>query len=151
MNNDEVVSVLNDLLETTRDGEYGFRTCGAQCERPQLKGILEARAVDCERAAAELELAVIGLGGTPAGGGTTSGALHRGWVTLRGAVSAVDDLAMLEECESGEDKALAHYREAIALPLPTDVMAMVRRQYEGTKKNHDQIRALRDQMRLAKQ
>jgi hypothetical protein len=30
-------------------------------------------------------------------------------------------------------------------PLPAEVMSVVQRQYEGVKRNHDQIRTLRDQ------
>ncbi len=147
MDNEDVVDVLNDLLENCRDGEYGFRTCAQQAESPEIKAAFEVRATDCERAGVELRAAVIALGGEPAEGGTASGALHRGWVTLRASVSAVDDLAILEECERGEDAALARYREAIDQPLPESVATIVRRQYEGTKKNHDVVRALRDRFK----
>lgn len=147
MDTDDLIEVLNDLLDNCRDGEYGFRTCSAQCESPELKAVFEARAVDCQRAAAELESAVAGLGGTPAEGGTTAGALHRGWVTLRGTVSANDDLSILEECERGEDAALERYRDALKETLPANIASMVRAQYEGTKRNHDQVRNLRDRMK----
>lgn len=150
MDNDDVVEVLNDLLENCRDGEYGFRTCSQQAESPELKAAFEMRAADCERAGVELKAAIVSLGGDPAEGGTASGALHRGWVTLRASVSAVNDLDILEECERGEDAALARYREAIEQPLPSSIAAIVRRQYEGTKKNHDQVRTLRDRFRALK-
>lgn len=144
MDNEDVVDVLNDLLENCRDGEYGFRTCAQQVASPELKATFEVRAIDCERAGVELEAAVISLGGEPAAGGTASGALHRGWVTLRASVSAVDDVAILEECERGEDAAVARYRAAIEQPLPASIEAMVRRQHEGARKNHDVIRSLRE-------
>lgn len=32
MDNKDVASVLNDLLENARDGEYGFRTCAEEVE-----------------------------------------------------------------------------------------------------------------------
>jgi len=40
-----------------------------------------------------------------------------------------------------------NYRDAIKEDLPDDVAAVVQRQYEGVKRNHDQIRALRNQHR----
>jgi uncharacterized protein (TIGR02284 family) len=147
MDNDDVVDVLNDLLETCRDGEYGFRTCAQQAESPELKAAFEVRAGDCERAGVELKAAIVALSGNPAEGGTASGALHRGWVTLRASVSAVDDVSILEECERGEDSALGRYREAIQQSLPESIAAIVRRQYEGTKKNHDEVRAMRDRFK----
>lgn len=59
------------------------------------------------------------------------------------------DLTILEECERGEDSALEAYREAIKEPLPADVAAVVQKQYEGVKRNHDQIRSMRDSMKAA--
>ena len=41
------------------------------------------------------------------------------------------------------------YRDALKQPLPADVMSVVQSQYEGVKRNHDQIRTLRNQVRAA--
>ena len=56
---------------------------------------------------------------------------------------------MLDECERGEDAALERYRDALKEPLSADIMAVVQRQYEGVKRNHDQIRTLRNQARAS--
>ena len=64
--------------------------------------------------------------------------------SLRGSVGAMSDLAMLEECERGEDAALARYRKALQLQLPADLRAVIERQAEGVQRNHDQIKQLRD-------
>jgi uncharacterized protein (TIGR02284 family) len=56
---------------------------------------------------------------------------------------------MLNECERGEDAAMERYRAALKAPLPADVMSVVQKQYEGVKRNHDQIRTLRNQVRAA--
>ncbi|MDQ3214853.1 MAG: PA2169 family four-helix-bundle protein, partial [Pseudomonadota bacterium] len=48
------------------------------------------------------------------------------------------------ECERGEDIALNRYRKALEEDLPSDVEQVVRRQHEGVRRNHDQIKALRD-------
>lgn len=54
------------------------------------------------------------------------------------------DQAMLDECERGEDRALARYRKASGQSLPPAVQAVVSKQLQGTQRNHDQIKALRD-------
>ena len=51
---------------------------------------------------------------------------------------------MLEECERGEDAAVARYRKALNAALPADVRALLERQAQGAKRNHDEVRALRD-------
>jgi len=144
MDRDDVVETLNDLIENCKDGEYGFRTCAEQAKSADLKGVFTQRAGDCQQAAQELQSLVTRFGGTPDTGGSVSGAAHRGWVAVRGAVALNDDLAMLNECERGEDIALNRYRKALEEDLPADVEQVVRRQYEGARRNHDQIKALRD-------
>lgn len=149
MDNDDVIGVLNDLLETSRDGEFGFHASAEHAQGPTLKALLERRAAQCRQAAEELTQHIQRLGGSPHKGGTASGALHRGWVAVRGTLAGYSDQAMLEECERGEDAALARYRKALKQPLPSDVRQLVEAQCEGVQRNHDQIRTLRDQGRAA--
>lgn len=144
MERDDVVEVLNDLIENCKDGEYGFRTCAEHTESANLKSAFTQRAGECRSAAQELQTLVTRFGGKPDTGGTASGAVHRGWIAVRGAVALDDDQAMLNECERGEDIALNRYRKALEKDLPADVEQVVRPQYEGARRNHDQIKALRD-------
>jgi uncharacterized protein (TIGR02284 family) len=143
----EVVDILNDLLETSRDGEYGFRTCAEEVKSPEMKRLFTERAASCAQAASELSQLIIANGGKPAEGGTATGAIHRGWVHVKGMVGANSELSMLEECERGEDAAMARYRKALRYNLPPDVRGVVERQAEGAQRNHDQIKVLRDQAR----
>lgn len=144
MDRDDVVETLNDLIENCKDGEYGFRTCADKAKSANLKSAFAQRAGECAQAAQELQTLVTQFGGTPDTGGSVSGAAHRGWIAVRGAVALDDDQAMLNECERGEDIALNRYRKALEEDLPPEVEQVVRRQYEGARRNHDQIKALRD-------
>ena len=144
MDNDDVVDVLNDLLESSRDGEYGFHASAEHAESGELKGIFQRHSRECAAAAVELEHEIRRLGGDPASGGSVSGALHRGWVSVKTALSTNDDKAVLEECERGEDAAVARYRKALKANLPADIRALLERQSQGAQRNHDEVRALRD-------
>ncbi len=144
MDRDDVVETLNDLIETSKDGEYGFQQCAEHAKSANLKSVFTQRAGECRQAAQELQPLVTRFGGTPDTGGSASGAMHRGWIAVRGAVAFDDDQAMLNECERGEDIALNRYRKALEQSLPPEVEQVVRRQYEGARRNHDQIKALRD-------
>ena len=147
--NKDVVDLLNDLIETSKDGEYGFKECAEQAKSPDIKSTLAARSRDCATAAADLQRLVASYGGTPETGGSASGALHRGWVSVRTALTSKDDLAVLEEAERGEDAALKKYREVSAKVLPADVASVIATQLQGTQRNHDQIKALRDRVKAA--
>lgn len=146
MEHAEVIETLNDLIENCKDGELGFRTCAEHARAPELKALFERRSHGCREAAEQLQSIVARLGGAPDDGGSASGALHRGWVNLRGTLALDDDKAMLEECERGEDLAVARYRRALEDDLPAEIAAVVRRQYEGARRNHDEIKALRDRL-----
>jgi uncharacterized protein (TIGR02284 family) len=149
MSNDDIIDGLNDLIETSKDGEYGFRTSADYLRDPNIKQNFLSRAEECRQAAAELQALVVQLGGSAEDSGSAAGALHRGWVAVKGTLAGYSDKAILEETERGEDTALAAYREALEEPLPADVRAIVERQYEGVKRNHALVRSLRDQARAA--
>jgi uncharacterized protein (TIGR02284 family) len=148
MDNSEVVDVLNDLIETSKDGEYGFTTCSERATSVELKQTFLRRAGDCARGARELQALVVQYGGKAEDSGTMAGAVHRGWVSVRDALSGTSDQAILDECERGEDVALSRYRKALKQEgLPATVRQVVERQMAGVQANHDQIKALRDALR----
>jgi uncharacterized protein (TIGR02284 family) len=145
------ISVFNDLIETSKDGEKGFRTSAEDTRNGELKSVFVARARDCAKAAADLQQIVTRLGGEPDSGGSVAGAVQRGWVNLKSSVTGRSDLAILEECERGEDVAKARYRKALEVDLPDDIRDIVQRQYDGVVRNHDQVLELRDRYRSTPQ
>jgi uncharacterized protein (TIGR02284 family) len=149
MDNERIIHVLNDLIEKCKDGEYGFRTSAEHVKAPELRQLLASRADDCALGASELQAQVVQLGGKPDTGGSVSGAMHRGWVSVKATLSGYTDQAVLEECERGEDSAMTAYMKALKDPLPDAVRLVVDRQYLGVKRNHDVIRELRDRERAA--
>ena len=146
---DDVIDALQDLVECCKDGEYGFRASAEQAKRQDLKAVFQQRAEDCRRGADELNAKIRSLGGKAEDSGSAMGAMHRGWVSVKTTLSTYDDKAVLEECERGEDNAMARYRKALKQQLPADVQQMVERQMQGVQRNHDQIKMLRDQFRAA--
>ncbi|KAA0695913.1 PA2169 family four-helix-bundle protein [Halopseudomonas laoshanensis] len=146
-NSKDVIEVLNDLIETSKDGEAGFKVCAEDVKRPDLKALFSDRAVECGKAASELQAIVFQLGGDPENSTSLAGDMHRRWVDLKSAITGKSDEAVLNECERGEDVAKKSYKEALEKDLPADVRAVVERQYQGVLRNHDQIKALRDSER----
>lgn len=142
--NQTAIDTLNLLIRTSRDGEAGFRACAEQLQSPELKELMLKRADDCTRAVDELAPLVTRLGGTPLEGTSAPGDAHRAWVVGRAALTGTDDHAVLDECERGEDIALADYRRAVRQELPDDVRQVVERELRGVQKNHDQVKAVRD-------
>jgi uncharacterized protein (TIGR02284 family) len=70
--------------------------------------------------------------------------MHRGWINLKSTITGMDDAAVLAEAERGEDSAKRAYESALKKDLPQDLRAIVERQYQGVKQNHDRVRDLRN-------
>ena len=85
MKDEEVIGVLNDLIETCKDGEYGFAKCAERVNTASLKGLMLKRSAGCRSAARELQSLVVRHGGEPTERGSVLGALHRGWVSVGSA------------------------------------------------------------------
>jgi uncharacterized protein (TIGR02284 family) len=89
------------------------------------------------------------MGGKAEDTGSVIGALHRGWVSVRGTLTGYSAESMLAECERGQDTLLAAYNKAREQNLPADVMDVVARQAEGVQQNHDRIKELRETLKAA--
>jgi uncharacterized protein (TIGR02284 family) len=147
MNTQDVIDALNRLIETCRDGEYGFLSSAEHVASPLLRTLFADRAAECRRAARDLQAAINAMGAEPSDGGSAAGAMHRGWVAVKGALAGFSDVTMLEECERGEDAAIERYRKALEVDLPADIRTLVQHQYEGAQRTHDEIRRLREEAR----
>lgn len=151
--NKDVISVLNELIEYSKDGEKGFKTSAEDVKNPELKTYFLQRAGECGSAASELQHQVRALGGDPETSTSVSGDLHRTWVNIKSALTGKDEEAVLNEVERGEDHALKAYKDALEklgklhMVPGNEVYAIVERQYHGVQRNHDQVKALRDRAR----
>jgi len=149
MEDAKIVDVLNELVETSRDGVAGFNTCAESAKEVMLKAYFETRKQECEQAVRDLNVEVAHHHGKAAEHGTIAGSLNRAWTNIKATVLTNDNLAVLEECEKAEDAALASYRKALKEDLPAHVKELVQKQCDGAKINHDRVRKLRDEHRQA--
>lgn len=140
--NDDVISTLNGLVETCKDGQNGFRTAAEGVKNRELTTLFNTYSQQRARFAADLQNEVRKLGGDPENTGSTAAAMHRGWINIKSAVTGEDEGAVIAECERGEDSAVKSYEDALNQDLPADVAATVRDQFTQVKEAHDRIRSL---------
>ena len=142
MNYDNVISTLNNLIETCKDGQEGFRQAAEGVKNSELQTLFNTYAQQRAQFAAELQNEVLHLGGEPEKSGSTIGALHHGWINIKSALTGGDESAVISECERGEDSSVRRYEDALKGELPNDIRALVERQFAQVKEAHDRIRAL---------
>jgi len=149
MTNDNVISTLNNLIETCKDGQQGFASAAEGVEKSDLKTVFYEIGQQRSQFAGELQSLVRELGGDPENAGSVSATLHRGWINIKSAVTGKDATAVLNEAERGEDAAVKAYKDALAEQLPANVMSVVQTQYNQVQAAHDKVRNLRDSHRTA--
>jgi uncharacterized protein (TIGR02284 family) len=141
----EVISTVNCLIETLKDGEKGFKEAAEAVKDPQLKSLFQEYAQQRSRFATELQTQARSLGESdPQKTSSTAGAMHRAWINLKSAVTSGDDKAILSECERGEDSAVHEFEEAMQDGLTSPLRDIVSRQFSEIKSAHDRVKHLRD-------
>lgn len=135
----EVISTLNNLIETCRDGQEGFRTAAEGVKSAELRELFQRYSQQRSGFADELQGEVRRLGGEPEQTGSIVASLHRGWMGLRAALEGGDDRAILSECERGETQALETFRSALGADMHASVRSMVERQFAEIKEAHNLI------------
>jgi uncharacterized protein (TIGR02284 family) len=132
-------AVLNQLIETCRDGERGFLYATDYVKDTLVKAIFTEAASQRQRFAADLLPHAQRLGGANESDGTTTAALHRGWMTIKDTLTGHDAKAILREAERGEEAALAAYKDALEGMLTPAARDMIERQYEDVRQTLDRI------------
>ena len=140
--NDNVISTLNGLIETCRDGQNGFQTAAGGVKNSELKTLFGSYSQQRAQFVGELQTEVRRLGGDPENTGSVAATLHRGWINIKSTVTGEDESAIISECERGEDSAVSTYRDALNEDLPANVRTVIERQYAEVKQAHDRIRSL---------
>jgi uncharacterized protein (TIGR02284 family) len=144
MKNDKVIGILNDLIEACRDGQAGFKEAAEYAESPDLKTFFRQESLERSQFAGDLQQQVQAIGGDPDKSGSTYGAVHRAWMTIKGTLTGKDDKSILSEVERGEDSAVEAFEDALRQGLPSNLMTIVEKQYVKIKGVHDRVKQMRD-------
>ena len=146
---EDAISTLEQLVETCRDGQNGYRDAAEHIKTPEIRNWFNQQSLERAQFAGELESQIQLLGKhDPDREGSVSGALHRKWFDLKEKISGSDE-SVLAEVERGEDNAKHNYEEALKKELPADVRVIVARQAQSIYSAHDHARMLRDQHKNA--
>jgi uncharacterized protein (TIGR02284 family) len=141
----EIVSTINSLIETLKDGQEGFKQAAEAVKDSELKSLFREYSQQRARFAGELQGQAQQLGESkPEDSSSAAGAMHRAWINLKSVVTSGDDHAILAECERGEDSAVKEYQKAMQNDLSSPIGETISRQYSEVKDAHDRIKNLRD-------
>jgi uncharacterized protein (TIGR02284 family) len=144
MDKNNAVSVIEDLVETCKDGQKGYQDAASHAKRLDLKTYFNEQSLERARFAGELEAELPRLGEPDKKvSGSVSATLHRAWIDTKVSLGA-GDKSILESVEAGEDNAKESYKKALNASLPGNIAEIVRRQAASVQQAHDKVKMLRD-------
>jgi uncharacterized protein (TIGR02284 family) len=149
MNENDVFSVIENLIETCKDGQKGYQDAASHVKRSDLKTYFNEQSLERSRFAGELEAELIRLGKPDKKvSGSVGGALRRAWIDTKVSLGG-GDKTILESVEAGEDSAKETYEKALTGDLPENIAQIVRRQATSVERAHDKVKSLRDAAKAA--
>jgi uncharacterized protein (TIGR02284 family) len=103
-NQEELVSVLNDLIRINNDRIVGYERASKESKDidVDLIATFNKMADQSRKYKAELVQQVSRLGGDAASDTTVSGKVYRVWMDLKAAITGKDRESILGSCEYGE-------------------------------------------------
>ena len=134
-----------ELVETLKDGEKGYATAADKLrdsDRPEWATTLQR--LSQQRAGVWREIVDMGheYGDDVDESGTVAAAVHRGWLSLKDAVTGDDPDAVLGAAETGEDHAVSEYEDAVKMDLSAGFREVVVRQQADVRAAREELRAL---------
>ena len=149
MDENNAISVVENLIETNKDGQKGYQDAAEHVKRSDLKTYFNEQSLERARFAGELETELVRLGKPDKKvSGSASAAMHRAWIDTKVALGG-GDKTILESVEKGEDNAKDTYSKALTGSLPGNLMEIVRRQAASVQRAHDKVKMLRDTAKAA--
>lgn len=143
MSTDEKVAA--QLIKTLENGKLGFERAAEKLEesdRSDLSGRFREFAAQRAEMSTELGAIAAAYGDDVEQRSTLPGAVHRGWMAVKDALSGSDADGVISAAEQGEDHALAEYRDALEADISQEFRPVVQRQMASVQAAHDFVRSL---------
>ena len=147
MSTDE--KVAKDLVQTLKDGRNGFTVAAERLrdgDHAPWAAVLERYSQ--QRAEFADQIVALGheYGDDVEASGSLAARLHRGWISLKDAVTGDQDAdAVLGAVVTGENHAVSEYAKALEADLSAGFRTMVLEQHRGIVAARDEIKALQTQ------
>src|SRR4051794_4712053 len=137
--------VSKDLVETLRDGEEGFAKAAeklADSDSPEIAVTFRRFSQQRAQFATELEELAKDYGDDVEESGSATGAVHRGWISVKDALTGSSPDAVLKAAQTGEDHAVSEYEKARDAALSDGLRTVVDRQYRDVVAARDEVATL---------
>jgi uncharacterized protein (TIGR02284 family) len=143
MSDDE--KVAKELVETLKDGERGFASAAEKLrDSDRTEWAATMQRLSEQRAGFRREIVEMGhdYGDDVDASGSATAALHRGWISLKDAVTGDDAGSVLGAAVTGEDHAVSEYEKGLEKDLSAGFREVVSRQHAAVVAARNEVKAL---------
>lgn len=138
------ITVLNSLINTTYDSIKGYEESADDIKSDRIAELFREGARERREVVTQLQQAVTRMGGTPQNDGSTLGAAHQTFLSIKEAITGHSDSAIVNEVERGEDYIKEKFETALQnADLSPDTRQVVQSAYGTIQRGHDRARDLK--------
>lgn len=144
---DKQTRLINDLILINNDRVVGYQKAIEELkeEDADLKVLFKEMKNQSKNYITELTEEVKKAGHTVEKGTTNAGKIYRVWMDVKAFFGGFDRKVVLDNCEDGEDAALAAYNDALASEgLTPSVRSLLTKHHAGLKVSYNRIKALKN-------
>ena len=137
--------IAKDLVETLKDGRDGFTAAAERLrgsDQPELAATMQRLAEQRAQFAGEIVAMGHDYGDDVDESGSAAGALHRGWLKVKDAVTGDDAGSVLGAAVTGEDHAVSEYEKALGEDLSDGFRSVLQRQHASVVAARDEVSQL---------
>lgn len=138
--------LLNDLILINNDRVVGYQKAMEELKKEDsdLKLLFQEKINQSNTYKTELSQEIIKTGHKVETGTTNAGKIYRVWMDVKAFFGGSDRKVVLDNCEDGEDAALAAYNDALSSEgLSTEVRSLLTNHHAGLKIAYNRIKALK--------
>ncbi|RZI82880.1 MAG: PA2169 family four-helix-bundle protein [Microbacterium sp.] len=139
--------VGEELVETLKDGEHGFASAAEKVrDSDHAEWADTLQRLSEQRAGFRNEIVALGheYADDVDVSGSAAAALHRGWISLKDALTGDDAGGVLGAAVTGENHAVTEYEKALEQDLSPGFREVVARQHAAVVAARDEVKALHD-------
>ncbi|MCU1443387.1 MAG: hypothetical protein JWQ59_1537 [Cryobacterium sp.] len=143
MSEDE--KAAKELVETLKDGEKGYASAAEKLrDSDRAEWATTLQRLSEQRASFSREIVDLGhkYNDDVDKSGTVTAALHRGWMSLKDAVTGDDSRGVLAAAVTGEDHAISEFEAALEQDLSPGFREVVSRQHAAVVAAREEVKAL---------
>lgn len=147
----EDAKVTKHLMQIAQDGREGYAKGAedlAKSDRPQFAVRFRELSEQRERFVRDLTALATEYGDQLEAGSSVAGAVHRGWMGLRHAVTGSGPEAVLKTAEQGEEHAISAYQEALQEEVSPHLISLVQNQLVEIEAARSEVHGLLEQVNV---